>query len=161
MCFLVITANRYEQGRCGDNWRASGVVLQRWTDSPVPGDAGYSVVIQIQVPPEGGVRELIVKTCAVCIDYGESIVSGESDLNVLEVTCDSVWAAWWRNSCDLLMLFALTAGFLYKHQVMLVYVCWYEFENNDTSEPSMGHMEHYCNQRKKYPEKYCKTYLTL
>jgi hypothetical protein len=82
----------------------------------------------------------------VYIDYGESIFSGESNLNLLGVTCDSVWAAWWRDSSDLYMLFALTAGFLYKRRIMIVYVCWYEFENNDTSEPSVGHMEHYCNQ---------------
>jgi hypothetical protein len=46
-------------------------------------------VIQIQVPPVGGVRELIVRTCVVFIDYGESIVSRGSDLNVLEVTYDT------------------------------------------------------------------------
>jgi len=45
MCFLVITANRYKQGWRGNNWRASGLVLQRWTDSSVSGDAGYRIVI--------------------------------------------------------------------------------------------------------------------
>jgi len=84
MPFLVIAANRYEQGWRGDNWRASRMVLQRWTNSSVSGDAGYSVVIPTQMPPVGGVRKLNVKKSAICVDCGESIVSedGGSDVHV-------------------------------------------------------------------------------
>lgn len=99
------------------------MVLQRRTDSPVPRDAGYSVVIQIQVPPEGGMRELIVKTCAVFIDCGESIVSGDGDLNVQEVTCDSCLGCSVEGYMCFVDMFAFTAVYLYTRQVMILYVC--------------------------------------